>query len=162
MRVAIAILMLWLPALVAAQETGEPPAAEPGASGEPEGAPALDLDRLLRVPVGASAPSQMRGGRDRRAWSQAFSEARAEVRDLEARIELAQQTLRETAPENWGFTPSGGAMPTDPEVLKLRAQLKRDRRSLETARQRLRELEVEASLAGVPDEWRVSPEPPAP
>jgi hypothetical protein len=39
-------------------------------------------------------------------------------------------------------------------VLKLRAALKRDRQSLEAARQRLREIEVEASLAGVPDAWR--------
>ena len=42
---------------------------------------------------------------------------------------------------------------TDPEVLKLRAQLRRDRQSLEASRQRLRDLRVEASLAGVPEDW---------
>jgi hypothetical protein len=42
-------------------------------------------------------------------------------------------------------------------VLKVRAQLRRDRQSLEASRQRLRDLDVEASLAGVPEDWRKPP-----
>ena len=38
--------------------------------------------------------------------------------------------------------------------VRRRPELRRDRQSLETARQRRRELEVEASLAGVPEAWR--------
>ena len=58
-------------------------------------------------------------------------------------------------------SPTGGGMPSDPEVLRLRAQLRRDRQSLEAARQRLRDLDVEASLAGVPDDWMQPPTAPA-
>ncbi len=55
------------------------------------------------------------------------------------------------------WSPSSVRVP-DPEVQKLRAQLRRDRKSLETARRRLRDLQVEASLAGVPDGWH-TPDP---
>jgi hypothetical protein len=40
--------------------------------------------------------------------------------------------------------------PTDPETLKSRAPLKRDPESLEPARRRLRDREIEAPLSGVP------------
>jgi hypothetical protein len=124
----------------------------------PDGSPALDLDRLLRVP-GVSAPQGERvGGRPRRAWYEEFARARAEIAELERRIEESKTALRARAPSDWGFTPGGASMPSDPETLKLGAALRRDRQSLDTARQRLRDLEVEASLAGVPDDWRISAE----
>ena len=69
---------------------------------------------------------------------------------------MAQEGIRAAAPDDWSFSPTGGGMPSDPEVLRLRAQLRRDRQSLEAARQRLRDLDVEASLAGVPDGWKQS------
>ncbi|MGH2900204.1 MAG: hypothetical protein ACRDMZ_16135, partial [Solirubrobacteraceae bacterium] len=78
---------------------------------------------------------------------------RAEVADLEGKVEAIQNRLRQVTSGDWNYTPSGGEA-TDPEVLKLRAQLRRDRQSLEASRQRLRDLQVEASLAGVPEEWR--------
>ncbi len=125
------------------------PAAKPAA-------PALE--RFLRVPGGDVAPSDLRGGRGRRAWFEAFGKAESEVTELEGRIAEAQQALRARSSGEWGYTPQGASTPTDPEVLKLRADLRRDRQSLEAARTRLRDLEVEASLAGVPEDWRVSAE----
>jgi hypothetical protein len=139
---------------------GEP---APAPAPEPESAPAgdaapLDLDRLLRVP-NVSAPEEPRlGGRSRRAWYDDFARSRTDIADLERRIQEAQEKLRAQASSDWGFTPAGASTPTDPETLKLRADLRRDRQSLETARRRLRDLEVEASLAGVPDDWRTSAE----
>ena len=115
----------------------------------------LDLDRLLRPPgVVTSAPSAepTYGGRDRTAWRDEFQRANLEVADLEAKVEVSQNRLRQTATGDWNYSPAGGQA-TDPEVLKLRAQLRRDRQSLETSRQRLRDLRVEASLAGVPEVW---------
>ena len=76
-----------------------------------------------------------------------------EVADLEGKVDFTQDKLRVAAAGDWNYSPAGGEA-TDPEILKLRAQLRRDRQSLETARQRLRDLQVEASLAGVPEEWR--------
>ncbi len=116
-------------------------------------APSLNLERLLRPPRVAGLPPETPGGKDREAWSTEFSGLRSEIADLEQGIALAQDGIREAAPDDWSFSPTGGGMPSDPEVLRLRAQLRRDRQSLEAARQRLRDLDVEASLAGVPDGW---------
>lgn len=155
------LLLLW--AVGGRAETG--PAPEPAPTDAPSESPApnpqpqLDLERLLRIPPGGVATPDLRGGKDRETWEAEFAEAHGEVRELKARIAETQQELRELAPDDWAFTPTGGGVPSDPETLKLRADLRRDRQSLEAARQRLRELQVEASLAGVPDVWKVTPEP---
>ena len=120
-----------------------------------EPSPPLDLERLLRPPgTMADAPSAepSYGGRDRAEWREEFERANDEVTDLEAKVEVGQQRLRKTTAGDWNYSPAGGEA-TDPEVLKLRAQLRRDRQSLEASRQRLRDLRVEASLAGVPEDW---------
>lgn len=140
---------------------GEPRTeGESGATAETPSAPAPGpaLDRFLRVPPPDAPQSELRGGRGRRAWFEAFDKAEAEVSELEKRIAETQELLRARSVGEWGYTPQGASTPTDPEVLKLRADLRRDRQSLETARTRLRDLEVEASLAGVPEEWRVAAE----
>jgi hypothetical protein len=112
----------------------------------------------LRIPPGGVTAPDWRGGKDQATWQAEFAEAHGEVGELESRIADTQQRLREIAPEDWAFTPAGTGVPSDPEILKLRASLRRDRQSLEAARQRLRELQVEASLAGVPDAWKSPPE----
>ena len=115
---------------------------------------ALDLQRLLRPPRLADVALQRPGGKDRETWADEFSGLRTEIEDLKRRVALAQERIREVSPGDSGFTPAGGGLPSDPEVLRLRAQLSRDRQSLEAANERLRDLDVEASLAGVPDAWK--------
>jgi hypothetical protein len=143
---------------VLAEEPAEPAeaAATPRAADAPS-PPALDLDRLLRVPAPEPRASTRRGGRARDEWESAFAEGHAEVRELEQRIAANQRKLRESTGDDWSFSPAGAGQPADPAVLQIRAELRRDRQSLETARERLRDLEVEASLAGVPDAWRDEP-----
>ena len=108
------------------------------------------LPGAIGAPTPSAEPSY--GGRDRAEWRDQFASANVEVADLESKVEVNQQRLRENTAGDWNYTPAGGEA-TDPEVLKLRAQLRRDRQSLEAARQRLRDLRVEASLAGVPESW---------
>jgi hypothetical protein len=148
----------WALVALLALGAGEPePQGDSG--GEATPSPGPSLERFLRVPArDASPPSELRGGRDRRAWFDAFGKAEAEVSELEQRIAETQQVLRSRSVGDWGYTPQGASTPTDPEVLKLRADLRRDRQSLEAARARLRDLEVEASLAGVPEDWRLAAE----
>jgi hypothetical protein len=124
----------------------------------PDAAPKkpLSLDRLLNPGVVRAQPTGNYGGRDQKAWQEEFRRAREEVSDLEGKVEAGQKHLRSASGGEWNYTPAGGEA-TDPEVLKLRAQLRRDRASLETSRQRLRDLDVEASLAGVPEDWRKPP-----
>jgi hypothetical protein len=141
-----------------AGDAEKPTASEPAPEAAPPAdAPApksLDLDRLLHPPAVRMQPSgSILGGRDQKGWREEFRRAREEVSDLEAKVETGQNHLRSAASGEWNYTPAGGDA-TDPEVLKVRAQLRRDRQSLEASRQRLRDLDVEASLAGVPEAWR--------
>jgi hypothetical protein len=158
------LILLVLGARMGAPAEGETPpesaTAEPTAeSSGSSPAPKLQLDRLLRVPGDAVSQPQLLGGKDRPTWQAEFATARREVDELEQRIADTQRELRETAPDDWAFAPTGGGAPTDPGIMKLRATLRRDRQSLEAARERLRELDVEASLAGVPVSWRQPDEP---
>ncbi len=119
----------------------------------------LGLDSLLRPRPGGAASTaakaqELLGGRNQTGWREAFALARGDVVDLEQRVAGLQEQLRTASSGEWSYTPVGAGTPSDPEVLKLRAALKRDRKSLGVAESRLRELEVEASLSGVPDGWR--------
>jgi hypothetical protein len=132
----------------------EEPAPAPAPAADAPPPKSLDLDRLLRPRAVLEQPTgNTYGGRDQKQWREEFRRAREEVSDLEGKVEAGQKHLRSAASGEWNYSPAGGEV-TDPEVLKLRAQLKRDRQSLEASRQRLRDLDVEASLAGVPEDWR--------
>jgi hypothetical protein len=150
-------VLLSVPVVTWAQTAPKPGGdyTDPGPAPQHQPSKPLDLDRLLRPPGTVVTPSiePSYGGRDRAAWQGQFIDARAEVADLEGKVEAIQNRLRQVTSSDWNYTPSGGEV-ADPEVLKLRAQLRRDRQSLEASRQRLRDLQVEASLAGVPEEWR--------
>jgi HAMP domain-containing protein len=156
--VAILVVTLGLASQVRAQDTsGDEPTTAPGApSASGSG---LDLNDLLR-PRGAfeatkTAPSEgLYGTRDETEWRAAFGAARDEVAALEKSVEELQSEMREASQGDYTFSPIGTGDATKPEVQALRFQLKRDRQSLETAHSRLRELEVEASLSGVPDSWQ--------
>ena len=153
---ATAVLALGVPtAGLLAQEGG----AEERPSGAPP--PKLDLGDLLRPrpdfePSAPGPASELLGGKDEVAWREVFGQARTEVSALEGRVAKTQAELRTLSGDagEYSFSPLQGGEHTDPEVQQLRSELKRDRQSLETARGRLRDLEVEASLAGVPDAWR--------
>lgn len=164
-RVALLLLVAapWIVGTAAAQEEAAPePGAQPSGDAPSAGAPSLGIDALLRPRMPVSASRELRGGRDRRSWLEAFAAARGEVAEYEETVAETQAAIRAASRGDWGYTPAGGGVPSDPEVQKLSARLKRDRQSLEAARQRLRDLEVEASLLGVPDEWRDPPSDPEP
>lgn len=166
--VLIVACVLWIATAQGARAQTQEPAADSGPAPEsgaqpaadaPAGQSTLDLDSLLRPRgdfQGSRKPpkQELRGGRDRLEWHEVFSEAQLEVSELEGRVAELQEAVRAASGGEWNFSPVGGGVPSDPEVLKLRAQLKRDRQSLEAAEARLRDLEVEASLASVPDSWR--------
>jgi hypothetical protein len=122
------------------------------------GSPSLGLDRLLNPKVGPSSPATATrpGGKDRETWERQFRDAHTEVGQLRARVEESQRKMRDVAGDtSYSYSPAGGGETYDPEVLKVRAQIQRDRQSLEAAERRLRDLKVEASLAGVPEEWQL-------
>lgn len=187
MRALLVFSLVFLPALgpladaAFAQSSGAP-STPPGAEqppadtsdGDPSARPKpkLRIDSLLR-PRTMTTPrtpdavptEETYGGRNREAWVRAFTEVRTELHDAEAALEKSRKKLAE-ASQGGGYTynPLGGtgadSSPTDPEVQKAKAQRDRDRKTIEAAQKRLRELTVEASLAGVPDSW-IPPDPDA-
>jgi hypothetical protein len=157
-RASLASLVAALPlaALAQAPAPAPGPAPTPSATAEPAPArPSLRLDSILQPrSLPAAKSEEARGGQTRQEWADAFAAARREIGDLEKKVEVSRQKLSDSSEgSEYQYSPLGGGAATDPETLKLRAQLKRDRESLDAARRRLRDLEVEASLSGVPREW---------
>ena len=179
MRVPFVLSVLLVSVLVPAApftagwaQAQSPGGADKSQGGEGEASaprkPSIGIDSLLRprsmtpssgsAPAPAAAPTEeLHGGRNREAWAKAFIDARAEVREIETRLEKSRKKVREASSSSgaYQYSPIGGteSTSTDPEVLKARAQAGRDKKELEAAQTRLRDLQVEASLAGVPEEW---------
>ncbi len=142
---------------------------DPGAGrGEP------GLDDLLKLPTDymtKSSAARPVAGASEEEWKQRFTQAEKAIGD-------ARESLAETRRELDGLAETGGASQwsvappgasgggqqsgTSPLSFKLRQELARNREALDTAEKALRELRIEADLAGVPAEWRVVASTPAP
>ena len=66
--------------------------------------------------------------------------------------------------DNWQMAAPGAKAGTEtsPMSYRLRQELRRQREELASAERRLTDLEVEANLAGVPEEWTRPETPPKP
>jgi len=165
-RLAWVAGLMFSASVASGQQDTRPDDVDKAASGAEAGsaAPALALDKLLNPRAGLPRPSDVTrpGGKDRETWERQFAEAKAEVAQLRARVDESQRRMRDAAGEtNYSYSPAGGGETYDPDVLKTRAQLQRDRQSLKAAERRLRDLKVEASLAGVPSEWQTGEKSPS-
>ena len=126
--------------------------------------PPVQLDRLLKLPSDLRYDTERRGGATRAEWQQRFEDAYQErdaaaVGLAEAQAELQQVSGTEDA---WTFTPPGipggvGDSSDKPLSQRLRKEIDRHSADLQRAQARLRDLDVEANLAGVPDAWRGAP-----
>jgi hypothetical protein len=150
-------VVLLAPRAASAAETAAQAAEAQSDSAEPEqsppageDAPTLGLDRLLQPRFELPDMPAKSPARDCNAWAARFDDARAEIEALEQQISLTREQVAAKSQGAYQYSPLGGETTSDPEVTKLRAQLKRDRESLEASEKRLRELFVEADLAGVP------------
>jgi hypothetical protein len=130
------------------------------------------LDDLLKLPSDFRTKDRARpvAGASEEEWKRRFTRA-------ENAIGEAQETLAETKKEldglaetggasQWSVAPPGGGggganQGPSPLSFKLRQELVRNREALESAEKALRELRIEADLAGVPAEWRVVASNPA-
>jgi hypothetical protein len=141
-------------------------------SGAGQGEPGLD--ELLKLPSDFRTKDQARpvAGASEEEWKRRFARA-------EKAIGEAHETLAKTRRELDGMAEAGGAsqwsvappgasggnssQSTSPLSFKLRQELVRNREALDEAEKALRELRIEADLAGVPPEWRVvAASPPKP
>jgi hypothetical protein len=142
---------------------------DPGAvRGEP------GLDELLKLPsdfMTKSTASRPVAGASEDEWKQRFTRAEKAIGDARESVAETRRELDGLAEtggaSQWSVAPPGAAGGqgqaggTSPLSFKLRQELERNREALDTAEKALRELRIEADLAGVPAEWRVVASTPA-
>lgn len=136
------------------------PAAAGRAQTDP-GAPGgtVDLERLLELPRGLEFDVERRGGLTRSEWMARYDEAHQSLALARAGLADAQERLARFASRdgNWNMAPPGlpaEAAESGGDTWRLREEIRRWRAEIERAEARLRELDIEASLAGVPESWR--------
>ena len=132
------------------------PAPEPAPAAQP--APPVAYDALFKLPSNDTPHPAGGAPLDRKRWEERFAAVRGEVDGARTQLAKAQADLEALAhkTENWQMA-APGAQPTaenSPVSYKLRQDIRQYREDVGRAERRLRELEVEASLAGVPAEWR--------
>jgi hypothetical protein len=154
-------------AVIAAAAQADPPPESPPAPNA--GAGDIGLDSLLRLPPTASPAAEPRaGGATKQEWQQRFATARGDVETARQAIDKAQDELGKLArgTDNWQMAAPGAQAGTQTETspmsYKLRQELRNQREELASAERRLTDLEVEANLAGVPEEWTRPPGEAAP
>jgi hypothetical protein len=151
-RGGLAALALGLAALGPA---GPAPADEP----PPPPAPPVELDRLLKLPASVEVAGERRGSATKVEWRERFIAARAERDAAQAALDKAQAEIGEAAgaSDPWQITPPGAPQSStaEPPVnYQVRQEMRRQREELLRSERRLRELTIEADLAGVPADWR--------
>jgi len=158
MRVPIAVLAV-LALGLAGPGFGIASAAQD--AGAPETAPApVDLDRLLELPPSLDYKLETRGGDTRAEWRSRFEEVRTRLAEERKGLAEAEEELIETAgaAATWQVAPPlpgvSQASADAPLDFQLRRRIDRHRKEIDLLESRLDELEIEANLVGVPEEWR--------
>lgn len=130
-----------------------------GAQSESPPPGSVRLDQLLKLPEDLEFDVERRGGHTRSEWIARFDEARESLESARQGLAQAQERLAQKAgrKDNWNMAPPG--LPAEAaegggDTYHLREDVRRHRAEIERAEARLRELDIEASLAGLPPSWR--------
>lgn len=119
----------------------------------------VTLDRLLTLPATPLIESGQRGGLTRGEWSARFADAEAAVETAKAELDASLDKMSEVVGKssNWKIAAPGmqAAAPSDnsPANYGLKQAVQRKREGVARAERELRDLIVEANLAGVPESW---------
>jgi len=130
--------------------------AGPAAGEDPP--PAVELDQLLRIPRTTPIENARRGGATRSEWQARFTEAEENLEQARAALATAREELEGLAGEqgNWQMAAPGmpqGSSESSPLSYRLLQEIRRQREEVARFERRLRDLQIEANLAGVPEEW---------
>ena len=156
-------LLAW--AALAGQASAEEPAsgsAETTAAAPTGPAPAesgdVRLDQLLTLPASRTYSVERKGGLTRGEWRTRYAEARADLQKERDALAATEAKLEGVGGGQWKVNPIPGADTTDspdaPIDFQLRSSLRRHREEVERIERKLRQLDIEANLAGVPSDWR--------
>ncbi len=146
----MATLVMSATALLASAEDAvvEPP---------PDALPQVTLDDLLSLPSGFQVEVERRVGATEAEWRDRFVEARKKLEDMKQRLAKIQKELDEVSHTStaWQVAAPGSRDPqTSPLSLRLRDEVRGQRRAIDLAQRELRALDVQADLASVPRRWR--------
>lgn len=153
---ALALTLGWLLA-------GSGPAVAEGEQDSPQAKPgaAPALSDLMHVPQGYGLPTSAEvAGTSEARWRGRFRSALGRLAEAREKLIATRRELDGMAGQGgasqWSVAPptAGAAPSSSPLSFKLRQALKAQRGELEEAERGLRELRIEADLAGVPQSWR--------
>ena len=123
----------------------------------PDAVPQVALDDLLSLPSGYRTEVERRGGATQAEWRHRFAESRNKVSDAKGQLAKAEEELDQVSETSsaWQVAAPGSRDPqTSPLSLRLREEVRGQRRAIDFAERELRGLGVQADLASVPQEWR--------
>lgn len=137
----------------------------PSRAGSRSSASAADpgLDALLHLPSGyLQEDDRAVGGAGESEWRRRFDRASKQLQKAREGLASTKRELDAIAgsggSSQWSVAPPGGSNSggpsSSPLSFKLRQELERHREDLDEAERGLRELRIEADLAGVPVAWR--------
>lgn len=137
----------------AAAEEAPPREQAPAPSEAP---PPVGLDRLLKLPATMDYSVERRGGLTRGEWRARFERIDAALAGEKQALATAQAELDRVAgsADQWLLGPPGMANTDAPLDYRLRQEITRRKDEIERLETARKELEVEANLAGVPEDWR--------
>jgi len=150
---ALALLLAAWPA----SSQGTDPLTPGASAGDP---PRVDLDQLLKLPSTYDYSVEKRGGRTEGEWRSRFRELRDSLAAEREGLAAAEEDLDRVAgtADAWQVAPPvpgmAGAGADAPLDYRIRQAINRHRGEIERLERQLRELEVEANLAMVPEDWR--------
>ena len=157
-RVSMLALGLAAAGVAGAEEpvVPEPERGPAAATPQPAGT-GVALDQLLTLPSNRSYTVERKGGLTRGEWRTRYGEVRGDLAKERAAYEETQGKLEDAAGGQWSVNPIPGAeqdTSKNPVDFQLRTQLRRHREEIDRLERKLRQLDIEANLAGVPEEWR--------
>ena len=156
-RLAPALALSLLLAAVPASSQNPDQATPEVSAGDP---PRVELDQLLKLPSTLDYSVEKRGGRTEGEWRSRFRELRTALEAEEEGLDLAEEDLERVAgtSDAWSVAPPmpgmGAAAADAPLDYRIRQTINRHRQEIERLERQIRELEVEANLALVPEDWR--------
>jgi hypothetical protein len=145
---------------VAVAQAPSDPADEAGTIGiadSPPSTPDVGLEQLLRLPDSYNAHTASKRGVGKEEWQSRFQKVRDDRSEAEKALGKAQTELDGMAKDksDWSMSAiGGGGSETSPVSYRLRQEIRRQNDAIEQTERRLRDLSIEADLAGVPQAWR--------
>jgi hypothetical protein len=156
-RKALTLVFLLLLASAPAWSQDPDPAAPETSGGD---SPRVGLDQLLKLPSTLDYSVEKRGGFTSGEWRSRFQELHTALATERESLEGAEKDLDRVAgtADAWLVGPPmpgmSGASAEAPLDFRIRQAINRHRQEIERLERRLRELEIEADLAAVPEGWR--------